>query len=54
MELKEQYASVKASIEIEGFTISEQVEKLIIKEAKREISFEVFTKQMKQLVKAHE
>ena len=51
MELKEQFASVKASIEIEGFSVSERIENLVIKEANGDISFEEFTDQMKRLAK---
>lgn len=35
---------------MEGFTISKQVEKLVVEEVSGEISFEEFTEQMKQIV----
>jgi len=50
LEFNKQFSSVKASIEMEGFTISKQVEKLVVEEVSGEISFEEFTEQMKQIV----
>lgn len=54
MTFKQQYNSVKASIEMEGFKISGEIETLLLKEAKGEISFEEFTEKLHQKARNHD
>ena len=48
-QLNRQIASAKASMEMEGFVISDEIEELIRKEALGEISEEEFNKQVDKL-----
>lgn len=47
-ELLQQFQSVKATLEIEGLTVTEKMEKLILANATGEISDEEFMKKVKE------
>jgi hypothetical protein len=53
-DIEKQFSSVKASIEIEGLSVTDKIKELVLKEAKGEISFEEFSKQMLKVSKEHE
>ncbi|MFD1017909.1 antitoxin VbhA family protein [Thalassobacillus hwangdonensis] len=48
-QLEEQFKSVKATIEMEGMEVSDEVQRIVLKEASGEISFHEFKKQIMRL-----
>lgn len=51
---EKQFKSVKASIEMEGLSVNDKIKELVLKEAKGEISFEEFSKEMLKVSKNHD
>lgn len=47
--LEDKFRSVKASIEIEGFVVTKEMEELILAEARGEITFEEMVEKAKNL-----